>query len=130
MSEFDFDVDFPEAQGHSRQAYRLSIPGLEIFVRGRAVFLPVKDISATGMGIVDRARRLHEGDLFDFDLLLLRKPLLSGLKGRVMRFLPDGLAGCVYENLDPEAEAKLDKLILEVQKRLIARKRNPARDQE
>ena len=57
--------------------------------------------------------------IVSFDLLLNKRLFLGDLKGKVMRVLDKGIIGCNFEPMDRRQEIKLDKLVLEVQKRLI-----------
>ncbi len=52
-------------------------------------------------------------------LSLVKKELLTGIEVKVVRDIGKGLMGCIYVDLDKYQEARLDKLVLEVQKRMI-----------
>ena len=57
---------------------------------------------------------------FSFDLLLNKRLFLGDLKGKVMRVITEkGIIGCNFDGMERRQEIKLDKLVLEVQKRLI-----------
>jgi hypothetical protein len=79
----------------------------------------VSDISASGFAFEDNPRGYSSGLEFTFDLLLSKKLFLGELKGKVMRVLDRGIIGCNFMEMDRRQEIKLDKLVLEVQKRLI-----------
>jgi hypothetical protein len=119
----EFTITYPELEARQRQAYRTNIPGLEALIKSPRVLLPVKDFSASGLALVDAEARLGQGDKFEFDLLLNKKLLIPGLTAKTMRVLEHGLVGCSFVDLDLRKEAKLDKLVLEVQKRIIALKK-------
>jgi hypothetical protein len=57
------------------------------------------------------------------------KVFLDELKVKAMRVLNNGLVGFNFQELDRRKQIKLDKLVLEVQKRLIAYKK-AKREQE
>jgi len=120
----EFSFNFPDEEAQQRQAFRTRIPGLEARLEGWSATFPIKDLSATGLALVDVDARLRQGDEFGLDLLLQGKPLIVGLKAKAMRLLGKGLIGCSFVDVAPRNEAKLDKLILEVQKRIIALKKS------
>ncbi|WP_449242372.1 PilZ domain-containing protein, partial [Desulfovibrio sp.] len=109
----------PNDDDQLRKAFRTRVPGLLIRVADSGKEYQVKDLSASGFAILEEARVFKEGQAFEFDLLLARKLFLSQIKGRVMRVLDNGIVGCNFQDLDRRQEMKLDKLVLEVQKRLI-----------
>jgi len=117
--EFEIQMDGDDKQ---RQAYRTRVPGLDVRVitqTGPQDF-PVSDISATGFAFSANPRNYSSGMTFSFDLLLNKRLFLGDLKGKVMRVLTDkGIIGCNFEAMERRQEIKLDKLVLEVQKRLI-----------
>lgn len=117
MDEFDFI--FP-GEDQPRKAYRTPVPGLEARVHHLNKFLKIHDLSALGMGLVDNdLKRLQVGHLFDCDLFLNKKLYIAGLKAKIIRIKND-VVGCQFEAMNARQEARLDKLVLEVQKRLIA----------
>ena len=81
------------------------------------------DLSALGLAFMDESKSFTEGKVIEFDLLISKKVFLSKLTVKVMRILDKGLTGCNFEGVPPRKEAKLDKLVLEVQKRMIALKK-------
>lgn len=103
-----------------RAAFRAAIPGLEMLERKSGRSYSVKDISATGLGASDPEKSLSQGVRYEVDLLINRKPYIEGVAVKVVRQTQSGTAGVIFDGLDRRQEASLDKLILEVQKRLIA----------
>lgn len=122
----DFDFKMPEEGGSQRKAFRARVPGLEAWLSKQKKTLPIADLSAGGLALMDPDGILREGEIVEFDLLLSKKLFLSKVRAQVMRKLPNGTAGCNFDTLDRQQEALLDKLVLEVQKRLIALKRAQA----
>ena len=119
MDEFSFSL--PGADDHKRRAYRAYVPGLEAYVHNRGRTYPVKDLSAMGMGIqVQNKDKFSINEIFKFDLLLNKKLFVGGVEAKVMRITGDLLAGCDFLAMDKHREARMDKLVLEVQKRLIS----------
>jgi len=116
----DFDIKVDE-EDKLRQAYRTRVPGLDIRINTKKgpLDFPVSDISASGFAFEDNPRGYSSGLEFTFDLLLSKKLFLGDLKAKVMRVLDRGIIGCNFMEMDRRQEIKLDKLVLEVQKRLI-----------
>lgn len=116
----DFEIKL-DGDDKLRQAFRTRVPGLDVRVitqNGPQDF-PVNDISATGFAFADSPRKYSSGMVFSFDLLLGKRLFLGDLKGKVMRVLDKGIIGCNFMEMERRQEIKLDKLVLEVQKRLI-----------
>lgn len=118
----DFDIQMPGEDDKLRQAYRTRVPGLDIRVtseRGVQDF-PILDISASGFAFGDNPRFYSSGQELQVQLLLAKRLFLDDVKAKVMRVITEkGIIGCVFTGLDRRQEIKLDKLVLEVQKRLI-----------
>lgn len=117
MSDFEFSL--PGGEGR-RRAFRTRVPGLTVRVSGQGDTYEVKDLSATGLAILmGQDGGFQEGDLLSVDLLLGGRLYVAGLPVRVVVIVDDIVAGCNFEELDRRQEARLDRLVLEVQKRLI-----------
>lgn len=118
FTEFHF-VQSTGREGE-RQAYRTVVPGLVARVSGTDGAFPVDNVSAGGIAMLAPGNDFAAGESLTLDLLLLGTPYIIALPARVVRLGVDGLVGCAFSPLDLRQEARLDKLILEVQKRLIA----------
>ncbi len=117
----DFDIKIGD-DDTLRRAYRTRVPGLDIRINTKKgpLDFPVSDISASGFAFADNPRGYSSGMEFTFDLMLSKKLFLTELKAKVMRVLTDkGIIGCDFLAMERSQEIKLDKLVLEVQKRLI-----------
>lgn len=116
----DFDIKIDE-DDKLRQAFRTRVPGLDIRINTKngPLDFQVRDISATGFAFADNPRGYSSGLEFPFDLLLGKKLFLGDLRAKVTRVLDNGIIGCNFLPMDRRQEIKLDKLVLEVQKRLI-----------
>jgi hypothetical protein len=114
-----FNIEM-ENDSDTRQAYRTRVPGLQVRVREMKQSFDVKDLSASGFAFSSTLGKFHEGDKYEVDLLLNKKAILVGIEVNVARVLKNGIVGCKFEELDRRNEARLDKLVLEVQKRQIA----------
>ncbi len=119
----DFEINLPNDDARQRQAFRTKVPGFNARFEGVEGDFPVKDLSATGFAIIDASNAVSEGVDLVATLLLKEKVFLGKVPVRVMRVMGDGLVGLNFENIDRRQQIKLDKLVLEVQKRLIALKK-------
>lgn len=84
----------------------------------------IKDISATGFAFTASPSPVAEGENFSIDLLVNKRVYISEIPCVVVRVLDNGLVGCDFIELDRRQEARLDKLVLEIQKRMIAKQRS------
>ncbi|BBD08102.1 PilZ domain-containing protein [Desulfovibrio ferrophilus] len=121
-SDLDFSIGADDG-GSQRRAFRAKIPGVAVYVPIRKETFDVADLSAMGLAFMDSAKGFTEGQVIEFDLLINKKVFLNKLTAKVMRVLDKGIIGCNFEGVDHRKEVKLDKLVLEVQKRLIAIKK-------
>ncbi|GAB6176252.1 PilZ domain-containing protein [Desulfobaculum senezii] len=119
IDEYSFSLGNGD-NGGQRRAFRTKIPGLEVVLRSTDRHFMVLDLSAMGLAFKDSEKGFTEGEQLEFDLLLNKKLFLPEMKARVMRVLDNGIIGINFENNDYRKEARLDKLVLEVQKRMIA----------
>lgn len=112
-----------------RKAFRTRVPGLSVRFPALKKVYEVKDLSATGFAVLDQAKSFKEGQPLEAELLINKKLFLSGVNSVVMRVLDNGIIGINFVELERQKQAKLDKLVLEVQKRLIEL-RKKQREQE
>ncbi len=108
-----------ESKNQARGAFRTSIPGLVIKISGRPKPYAVKDFSVNGLAFASDKDSFGVDEQFEVDFILGKKVLLSGLVLKVVRDIGKGLMGCIFVELDKYQEERLDKLVLEVQKRMI-----------
>ncbi len=95
------------------------MPGLTANFLDLGVSTPVKDISATGFAVQGSAG-MKENSEHTVRLLLNDKLFLGDIRCTVIRVVKNGIVGLNFEELDRKQQQRLDKLVLEVQKRLIA----------
>ncbi len=112
-------MDIKIDSSSSRGAFRTSLPGLAIRIEGYEDSFPVKDFSVNGLAFTSGKHDFDVDTEFDLSLFLGEKELLSGLRAKVVREIGKGLMGCTFIDLDKYQEQRLDKLVLEVQKRMI-----------
>ncbi|SKA73580.1 PilZ domain-containing protein [Desulfobaculum bizertense] len=119
FDEYDFSLGEIGGTGQ-RKAFRTRIPGLEISLKATGESFVVLDLSATGLAFRKPRNDFRKDTRLEFDLLLNKKLFIPGLKADIMRVCADGLVGLGFADNDRRQEARLDKLVLEVQKRMIA----------
>ncbi len=117
----DFDIKMPGDDEKLRQAFRTRVPGLDVRLMTKAGVqeFQIRDISSTGFAFADSPRGYSSGQELVVDILLAKRLFLGDIKAKVMRVLDNGIIGCNFAGMDRRQEIKLDKLVLEVQKRLI-----------
>lgn len=115
----NFDIQISNGEESLRKAFRTKVPGLTVRFPSVDEAFEVKDLSATGYAILDPGKRFKEGQTVDADLLINKKLFLSGVHSEIMRVLDNGIVGINFVELERQKQVKLDKLVLEVQKRLI-----------
>ena len=116
----DFDISIPEEGGQLRKAFRTKVPGLSARFPALDRTMGVMDLSATGFAVLDSDKGFKENQSLEVDLLIKDKIFLRGANAVVMRVLDNGIIGMNFVDLDRQKQIRLDKLVLEVQKRLIA----------
>ena len=133
MSDFFGEFNFDYETGTRRRAYRISIPGLYVRIRGLEHAFPVQDISATGVAFENTYRQhldYQPGDEMELDLLIKDRTYLEELKALLVRHR-DFMLACEFHDLGLHQEAGLDKLVLEVQKKwIVAKKKKRAEEKD
>lgn len=115
----DFTIRY-EAPASKRGAFRASVPGLQVALPG-GVLCQVKDLSAGGVGFsAPQGEVLAADSELQIDLLVADKLYVGALTTRIVRVTPEGTVACSFGELSRSQEMRLDKLVLEMQKRLIA----------
>ena len=99
-----------------RRAFRVEIPGLRAKLSGRPVSFAVRDLSATGIGLV-MPKPLRTGSSVEVNLFRGNDLLLKALKVKVVR-VGKGFVGCLFENLDRTQTDVLHEVVLVEQKKL------------
>ena len=120
IPKLDFSIDSAASRDTRRKAYRATIPGLRAIVQQFSTSCKVRDISAAGVAFYCDEADPSKGDVLEVDFVVADKLLLSKAGVQVVRTTEDGLIGCMFRDLTLKQEAKLDKLVLEVQKRMIS----------
>lgn len=128
----DFDFKIGDERDYGRQAFRTKVPGLEVKVEGEGdAYYPVADLSASGFAFEDASGIRKEGEFLVVEFYLKRKLFLGGVEAEVVRIISSkNLIGCTFKELNRRQEARLDKLVLEVQKRIISAQKARKREEE
>lgn len=116
----DFEITIPEGEETLRKAFRTKVPGLSARFPALDKTMDVMDLSATGFAVMDSEKVFKENQTLEIELLIKDKLFLRSMNACVMRVLDNGIVGMNFADLDRQQQIKLDKLVLEVQKRLIA----------
>lgn len=107
-----------------RSAFRATLPGLMIGLpTGESIQL--RDLSTGGLSfeLPQAENVLEPGSLVRANLLIVDKVYLEGLPCRIVRIASNHVVAAAFEGLSLQQEARIDKLVLEVQKRLIAQRK-------
>ncbi|WP_147821804.1 PilZ domain-containing protein [Salidesulfovibrio onnuriiensis] len=126
----NLEINIPNEDDRQRQAFRTKVPGFNARFEGFSGEFSVKDLSATGFAITDDAGVFKEGVDLLATLMLKEKVFLGKVQVKVMRVVGNGIVGMNFQNIDRRQQIKLDKLVLEVQKRLIALKKAKRAEQD
>ncbi len=117
-SKYDFSLE-EDAQG-ARNAYRAMVQGIEARINNAKSTYEVVDISVSGCAIqLPASINLAEGASFNVQLEVRGRAILTALRAKIIRVTPSGVVACSFVNMNERQEYALDKLVLEIQKRLI-----------
>lgn len=126
----DLKINVPNEDERLRQAFRTRVPGFNAVIEGLEGKFPVKDLSATGFAVSESRNSFTEGEVYVVSLMLKEKTFLGTVQAKAMRVMENGLTGFNFHEIDRRQQIKLDKLVLEVQKRLIALKKAKREQQD
>ncbi len=134
--DFDFvdTVSFHMGKGEGppvglRKSFRTIPAGLRVRLDGEETTYKVNDISAGGISMNVPADRCVKDQDLALDLLVVDKLYLHGLSARVVRRFAEECA-CAFQELSRAQELKLDKLVLEMQKRFILQRKQEREEEE
>lgn len=119
MDDLNFSLNTQSSE--QRSAYRAMVRGIQMRIKATNALYEIHDISAHGCSI---AAPLHEFALKEtvtIDLEIKGQAILRGLDALVARHVPNGLVGFSFDTPTAQQELVLDKIVLEIQKRQIAR---------
>ncbi|MFP4657583.1 MAG: PilZ domain-containing protein [Desulfonatronovibrionaceae bacterium] len=127
LHDFSIDYEFDNA----RRAYRVKIPGLFAELEGISGRFPVLDISSTGIAlfIEGMEKGLERGQSVVVALYLKERLLMQGLEALIVRFMDNGMA-LEFTGLTLRQEIRLDKIVLESQKKRIELKKKMSQQED
>ncbi|MEF2144372.1 MAG: PilZ domain-containing protein [Desulfovibrionaceae bacterium] len=114
-----YDISFGDGEDRARQAFRTRVPDLDVKFHATGRIYGVLNLSATGFAVHPQEIRMPKGQEYEVSLYLNKKLLLDKAVATVVRIMEDGYIGLAFFDLTRQQALKLDKLVLEVQKRLI-----------
>ncbi len=117
QSRFSFTVD-EEGQGQ-RLAYRANVNGIEARLNKGADVYNVVDLSVTGCAFQVPKKILSENQTITLQLEVRQRVILADIRAIVIRSTSQGIVACNFLELTERQEYALDKLVLEIQKRII-----------
>ncbi|MGE4293433.1 MAG: PilZ domain-containing protein [Desulfovibrio sp.] len=112
----------PDGKAERRRSYRVSYEGLVCRVKELQKVVRVRDISASGIGLLVKEKRIKAGTRLHLVLGADGKALVKGLVMRVVRH-DQGVLGGEFEALDRQHEDQINQLVLDAQKRRSERKK-------
>ncbi len=104
-----------------RKAYRVSIPGLKVRINDSSNEHQALDISSGGVDFsfdIQSNPKLEHQQEITLSLIIRNRVFLENLKARVVK-TGETFAACEFLDIPLRQEALLDKLVLEVQKKMI-----------
>lgn len=107
-----------------RKAYRISLPGLVVWIKEKQHFFVVEDISACGVAF----RPFSANDSFQVNqqlsmsIYFKKRLIVKDLLAKVVR-RAEKIIACEFDGLDHRQEYRLDKFVLEVQKTMINKRK-------
>lgn len=121
MEDFIGQLDVEYESSSPRKAYRVSIPGLKVKIDNQENLYQALDISAGGVAFsITREDEFacESGQELEISLVIRDKTFLEKLQAILVK-VTDSFAACEFKDIPLRQEALLDKLVLEVQKKMI-----------
>lgn len=132
MADFYNNIKVEYSSSSPRKAYRVSIPNLKIKIKDRPGKFEALDISVGGVAFSLKKNDDHgleAGQDVEISLIIKEKVFLKELQGKLVK-VTDTFAACEFEDIPLRQEAILDKLVLEIQKKMIELKRKKKEQNE
>lgn len=118
---FSISLKSDDEQAKKRNAVRVSVKGMKVYIPRLKKAFPCSDISATGIGFKFEKPRIKGGVKLKMDILLDGEKQVTGVLCKVMRH-ERGLVGCLFLEPDRAQDDAIHKLVLLGQKQQAARK--------
>lgn len=117
--QFDFSVEHQrdERRGQRRRAVRVRLPGMAVWILERDTCFPLVDLNTLGLAFKDEAQSFQPGQAVQVDVHVQGKVWVAGLEAQILGIRDGFLVACTFPNMTKFQELRMDKLILEIQKR-------------
>ncbi len=125
---FSISLKGEDEQAKKRDALRITVKGLTVYIPRLNKKFAVTDISATGLGFAFEKPRVKAGIKLKMDIHLKEKVIATEILCKVMRHAR-GSVGCVFIDLDRAQDDAVHEIVLLGQKQQAARK-NAAKDRD
>ncbi len=120
MQEKQYDFFIDEDGNSNRHSYRAHVYGIEARVNKKSTCYGLSDISVSGCSFKVPMIEWSINERFVLQLEVKGRIILGGIKARMVRATQNNVVACSFEGLSEKQEYALDKLVLEIQKRIIA----------
>lgn len=120
-SALGFSISIKTDGPSKRNAIRVRVDGLAVFIPRLDKTLEAADISATGLGFRFLKPRIKGGAKILMDIVLDGKKEIEGVACKVMRH-EQGVVGCLFVDLDRAQEDAISRIVLLGQKQQAERK--------
>jgi len=118
---FSISLKSDDAYAKKRNAIRIAVEGLTVFIPRLKKAFEVSDISATGLGFKFVKPRIKAGVKIKMDISLKGKKLATNVLCQIRRH-EKGNVGCIFVELDRAQDDAVHKIVLIGQKEQAARK--------
>ncbi len=119
MKKSSFDFTLPEDKQGQRHAFRANVHGIDVRLNKGKNIYHIVDISVTGCAFQMPQKFFAIGNEFILQMEVSGRVILAGLHARVIRSTAQGLVACTFLKMSERQELAMDKLVLEIQKRII-----------
>lgn len=119
---FSISLKHEDEQAKKRNALRIAVKGLTVFIPRLKKKFPVTDISATGLGFAFEKPRIKAGVKLSMDIYLKDTCKAKDVNCKVMRHSRKSV-GCLFIELDRSQDDAVHEIVLLGQKQQSARKK-------
>lgn len=118
-AENTLDFSFESACRSDRKVYRAAVQGISAALEDPPLAVQVRDVSTFGVSFAAQTHAFHVGQRVRVSLYIGNRLFLRSLDAHIVRLIENGYVACEFIDLSRRQEFAMDKLVLEVQKRLI-----------
>lgn len=123
LDEYGFTLAGNDERSGKRRAYRIALPGITLTIGESPFQFSISDISATGISFAGEYPVMRAGQDIYCNIWIAGQLYLAGLQAVVVR-AEQGKYAATFHQMDRRQEIRLDKFILETQKRIIAHRKS------